>query len=612
MSPAVVLVLTLSVLGAVAPAASAQAASYSASLREAVRQLAVVAEDNVGYDRDAQFGDWVDLDGDCQSTRHEVLIAESQIAPTLSSSGCTVTSGRWVPFYDDRTYTLASELQIDHVVPVAEAWGSGAQTWTQQRRVAFYNDLGFDDSLIAVAGAVNQSKSDRGPEQWLPPTNACRYLAAWTGVKVRWGLSADQAEQAAMVEQADACPSTTITVELAAGTTEPGGTPTPPPVVGPAPPPVPDEPGTKRLAGADRYATAAAIVQDSFPAGPVPVVFIATGEAFADALAGGPAADALGGPVLPVARAGLPAPIRAELTRLQPGRIVILGGSGAVSDAIARELDGFTTGTVTRLEGANRYATAARVATGTFTAPVPQVLIATGAGFADALAGGAVGATTSSPVLLVSRDALPAETAAALRQLQPRNIAVLGGTGVVADAVVAALRPFAVGGGVNRLSGEDRYATAARLAQVFWPQTTSVVYLATGRNFPDALSGVPAAGRDAAPLLLVEPGCMPAATKREIDRLRPTTVVVLGGTSTVSSAAASSIVCQAPAPPPTTPPPPTSPPPTTVPARPADRDCGDFRTQAEAQAFFDRYFPYYGDVARLDADGDRIACESLP
>ena len=370
--------------------------------------------------------------------------------------------------------------------------------------------------------------------------------------------------------------------------------------------PVPDEPGTKRLSGADRYVTAAAIVQDSFPAGPVPVVFIATGEAFADALAGGPAADVLGGPVLPVARTGIPSPVRSELLRLKPARIVILGGVGAVSDAIATELQGFTNGAVTRLAGANRYDTAARVATTAFTAPVPQVLVATGAGFADALAGGAVGAKTNSPVLLVSRDGLPAETATALRQLQPRNIAVLGGTSAVSDAVLVQLRSFTEGG-VTRLSGDSRYATAARIAQVFWPETADVAYLATGANFPDALAGVPAAGLDQAPLLLVERGCMPAATKLELDRLQPTTVVVLGGTSTVSDAAASGLACVAPTPPPAPPAPPTQP------ANPGDdRNCSDFATQREAQAYFDTYYPYFGDVSRLDADGNLRACESLP
>lgn len=311
-----------------------------------------------------------------------------------------------------------------------------------------------------------------------------------------------------------------------------------------APPtePVPDPPGTTRLAGADRYATAAAIVQHAFPDSPVPVVLIAAGESFADALAGGPAADVLGGPVLPVARAGIPAPIRSELSRLDPARIVILGGPGAVSDAIATELSSYTSGTVTRMAGANRYATAAQVALQTFAGPVPQALIATGTGFADALAGGAVGARTDSPVLLVDPLRLPAETAQALRALQPRDLAVLGGPSAVSDAVLDHLREFTTGG-VTRLAGTSRYGTAAGIVQVFWPSTAQVVYLATGRNFPDALSGVPAAGRDGAPLLLVEPACMPTETRRQMDRLEPSTVVVLGGSATVSGAAAGGTVC---------------------------------------------------------------------
>jgi beta-lactamase superfamily II metal-dependent hydrolase/putative cell wall-binding protein len=370
-----------------------------------------------------------------------------------------------------------------------------------------------------------------------------------------------------------------------------------------APGPTPDEPGMKRLAGPDRYATAAAIVQDSFPAGPVPVVLIATGEAYADALAGGPAADVLGGPVLPVAKAGIPAPIRSELQRLDPARIVILGGPSAVSDAIATELQGFTTGSVTRMAGTNRYDTAAKVALQTFDGPVAQVLIATGQGFADALAGGAVGAKTDTPVLLVEPTRLPAETAQALQALAPKNIAVLGGTAVVSDAVLNHLKDY-TSGGVTRLSGTNRYATAAKIVQWYWPSTWPVAYLATGRNYPDALSGVPAAGRDQAPLLLVEPTCMPPETKQEMDRLAPSTVVVLGGTATVSDAAATgNTICGSAAPPPSEP----------APANPGNtKNCSDFSTWREAQDWFEYYYPHYGDVAQLDADNDMIACESLP
>ena len=333
-----------------------------------------------------------------------------------------------------------------------------------------------------------------------------------------------------------------------------GSEPTPvvPPVAPPVAPPAPEAPSTpsqpdarvtERLAGADRYATAVAIVRDAFPAGPVPVVFIATGSAFADALAAGPAADALGGPVLPVRKDGVPADVRGELTRLQPARIVVLGGSNAISDAVVAELRTLTPGTVSRLAGVDRYATAAQVATTSFSAPVRQVLVATGATFADALAGGAVGAHTDSPVLLVSRTSVPAETAAALQALRPRDITVLGGTAAVSDSVLQGLGRYAVGGTVTRVAGADRAATAAALAQVFWPQTADTVYLATGSTFPDALSGVPAAGRDGAPLLLVNPTCMPASTKRELDRLDPTSVVVLGGEASVTRSAAEGAVC---------------------------------------------------------------------
>lgn len=370
LSAVVALAVALAGAGLVTTSAAAAAETYSAPLRTAVQQLVVAPEDNAGYDRDAQFGDWIDADGDCRNTRHEVLAAESATAPTFTSTGCSVTAGRWTPFYDGQTYTLATELQVDHLVPVAEAWGSGAQSWTQERRVAFYNDLGYAFSLNAMPSGLNQSKAASGPEQWLPPANQCDYIEAWTAAKLRWGLTADSAEKAALEQQAAACPDDTITVELDAGTVVPGDgpvrpepterpEPTDPWQTGSAPPPVPDQPGTKRLGGADRYATAAAIVQDSFPAGPVPIVFIATGEAFADALAGGPAAAALGGPILPVAKAGIPAPILAEPDRLDPERIVILGGPGAVSDAVATQLEGYTAGAVTRIAGANRYDTAA-------------------------------------------------------------------------------------------------------------------------------------------------------------------------------------------------------------------------------------------------------------
>ncbi len=203
-------------LGALAPAAAAQEAPYSAPLRTAVRQLVVAPENTSAYDREAQFGgDWLDVDGDCLNTRHEVLVAESVLAPTLSSSGCTVTAGRWTTFYDEGIYTSPTGLQIDHLVPVAEAWDSGAQAWTQQQRIAFYNDLGYDlqPQRHACRAEPGQVRPRAGGVA--AAGDVCEYVEAWTAVKIRWALTVDPAEQAALMQRADACPNNTVTVNLA-------------------------------------------------------------------------------------------------------------------------------------------------------------------------------------------------------------------------------------------------------------------------------------------------------------------------------------------------------------------------------------------------------------
>jgi hypothetical protein len=115
------------------------------------------------------------------------------------------STGRWVTSWDSRVHTSASTVQIDHTVPVHEAWGSGARNWTQARRVAFYNDLGYSGSLNAQTSSLNASKQASGPEQWLPPANMCLYIAQWTTVKARWGLKVDTTEKAALIRHADAC-----------------------------------------------------------------------------------------------------------------------------------------------------------------------------------------------------------------------------------------------------------------------------------------------------------------------------------------------------------------------------------------------------------------------
>lgn len=212
----------LTVLGLLAtillavPSPPAQAATFSGSLKQAVAQIPTRAESNSGYDRDL-FPHWVDSNGDCQNTRAEVLISERETDTPLtytSSSRCTVATGRWYSYYDGVSWLKASDVDIDHMVPLAEAWGSGARSWSTARRRSYANDLGDHRTLVGVTDNVNQSKSDQDPAQWLPSRSRCRYVAEWVAVKVRWGLSADSSEKSVLNSYASSC-STTISVTIA-------------------------------------------------------------------------------------------------------------------------------------------------------------------------------------------------------------------------------------------------------------------------------------------------------------------------------------------------------------------------------------------------------------
>ncbi|MFC8224144.1 HNH endonuclease family protein, partial [Streptomyces sp. NPDC057362] len=151
------------------------------------------------------------------NTRAEVLIAEAVEPPTVGPR-CRLTGGLWWSYYDQVWVTSASALDIDHMGPLAEAWDSGGSAWSAQRREAYANDLGATASLVAVTARSNWSKSDQDPADWLPPAAEvhCRYVAEWVGTKLRWGLSADEAEVAALGEVAAGCPDRTVTYEPAA------------------------------------------------------------------------------------------------------------------------------------------------------------------------------------------------------------------------------------------------------------------------------------------------------------------------------------------------------------------------------------------------------------
>ncbi|NHA68008.1 cell wall-binding repeat-containing protein [Phycicoccus flavus] len=294
-----------------------------------------------------------------------------------------------------------------------------------------------------------------------------------------------------------------------------------------------DAPGVFRLAGADRYAASAAVSAATFDPG-VPVAYVATGLNFPDALAGGPVGGYTGGPVLLVRTDSVPVVVAAELRRLAPRRIVVLGGTTSVTDGVKQSLGAFTTGLVTRLDGANRYEAAARISAETFAPGVPVVHVATGRNFPDALSGGPPAALAGGPVLLVGTGTIPRATARELVRLAPRRIVVLGGTTSVSGAVEADLARY-TSGSVERLDGANRYVASARVSAASFGAGSRVAYVATGENFPDALSGGPAGGVDGAPMLLVRGTAIPDATAAELTRLRPERIVVLGGPASVSA-----------------------------------------------------------------------------
>lgn len=191
----------------------AATAAYSAPLLTAISDLPTEPEGRTGYSRDL-FRHWIDADADGCDTRSEVLIAEAD-DPVTMGPDCTPSSGRWFSYYDRLSWTDQGRLDIDHMVPLAEAWDSGASQWTPSQRESYANDLGDPRALVGVTNSVNRSKGDQDPGTWMPEYDGCRYEREWVAVKVRWRLTVDPVELAALQQIAAACPNETITVTRA-------------------------------------------------------------------------------------------------------------------------------------------------------------------------------------------------------------------------------------------------------------------------------------------------------------------------------------------------------------------------------------------------------------
>ena len=302
-------------------------------------------------------------------------------------------------------------------------------------------------------------------------------------------------------------------------------------------------PSVERLAGPDRYSTAVAIANAAVSS--PPSVVIANGESFPDALSAAPAGGLHAMPMLLVKPGSIPQVVKDQLASWMPAHIYVIGGTGTISAGVATQLGAY--GTVTRIWGADRYATSRAVADFFWpSADYYSMYLANGTAFPDALAAGPAAAYYGGPVVLTKGSAPHLEAATATLiddQGADFPVRIAGGTGAVSSGIEADLAGLVRAH--PRISGVDRYATAAQLADSAFGSST-IVYLATGADFPDALAGAAAATINSAPVLLVKKTCIPIAAYAQLERLRPNRVILLGGTGVLSDALLTLPVCAGP------------------------------------------------------------------
>jgi hypothetical protein len=532
--------VSISVLIAAGVSIPAVAHADTMTLNQLEAQLTVSSPNLVGYDR-SLFGDWAYTTGDGCNTRANLLKAQS-LAPVTFSSGCTVASGEWLSWYDNQTWTLGSQVQIDHLVPLAEAWASGASSWTAAQRSAFANDtIGYQ--LQVVTSSVNESKGDQDPTVWMPPAASaeCQYIADWVLSKYRWSLTVDVSEQTAIVGYLahNDCGAQTVTVptvQVAPGV---------PAASSNAAMPV------YRFWSPQNHAhffTISAAERDSIIASYPASVWTYEGSVFN---------------AFTTQQPGTTPMYRFYSTRL----------SGHFYTTSLDERNGITANYDTytwNYEGVAYYVypsdstVAGTVPVARFWSPTNQHH------FYTANATEAATVKTYPPAIFTYEgDAFRVPTPPASLYVT-YQLTCSGTTGI---ATVKANNPNA------------------------FPVDLSVGYDFNGDGIPEPGDG-PTIPAGAQGFQWQAPSLTSGSTG--------TVIVTIGGDIVYTKAF--NVNCSI-----APPPPPPPPPPPTQPANPGDtKNCTDFATHAQAQAWFNTYYPYYGDIAKLDQDNDLIACESLP
>ncbi|GAA2222694.1 cell wall-binding repeat-containing protein [Herbiconiux moechotypicola] len=293
--------------------------------------------------------------------------------------------------------------------------------------------------------------------------------------------------------------------------------------------------GVFRVSGPDRYSVAARLSSLTFEPGPA-VVYVASGENYPDALSAGPAAARDGTGLLLVGRDVLPDSTRAELERLRPDRIVVVGGPASVGPAVYARLAKIAP--TSRIGGADRYEVSRKIVEQAFcsqatgTCEAQTVYFATGENFPDALTAGPAAAEKEGAILLVPgrSDSVDAETAALVGELGVEQGYIAGGPNSVGESYRSSLNRLVPT--VTRIGGADRFEVGAAVAKTAF-DSSETVFVASGEVFPDALSAGPVAAALDAPTLLVRHDCVPVKAAETIVDLNPIDIVVVGGPVTV-------------------------------------------------------------------------------
>lgn len=454
------------------------------------------------------------------------VISHNQLLPNLVDSMVVRTRAATPTMWFGDACTGSREAAVEGIGVIGAGASVGFSGVRHGQRYAYRTndpvgcyDFGFDRGLLACAVYRSMSSS---PDYVCEPGDSGGPVFQHTGDGAVRAVGLITATGAPI--GINRCSYTDIATALwATGASMMTQTPT----VSPTP---------TRIAGADRYETSAAIARAGYPGG-AERVFVASGQVFADALSAGAAGASMDAPLLLTPRDRVIDAVRAELQRLQPETIVIVGGEPSVSAAVAAELEELAP-VVERLGGVDRYDTSAMIARYAFPeGETERAYVATGRNFPDALAAGPVAALANAPVLLVdgNAEAAPSTTLDALRSLGVTRATVIGGTPSVSDAVAGSLSgatstssSAAAHRAVDRIAGADRYETSV-LVNAAFDAAPRGLYLASGERFPDALAASAVAGAQGAPLYLSTASCVPQAIQAEHLRLGQPAVVLLGG-----------------------------------------------------------------------------------